>query len=111
MNDQVLRKGDQVVMHTCMEHESPENFGKIWTCNSNEFKLHPNHDYAVVMLEGYSGAFCTEFLQKVNVDKVVNQQHQEIERYKKVLQEIVGFSKYEGNQWYEDVKQALEGER
>lgn len=32
----------------------------------------------------------------------------EIEQYREVLNEIVRYSKYEGNQWYENVKQVLE---
>lgn len=60
-----LKKGDKVVMHTCIEADSHD--GTVWTCSTNEFKHHPNHDYTVVMLEDYSGSFCTEFLQKVNL--------------------------------------------
>lgn len=63
-----LKKGDQVVMHTCMEHDHPDNFGRIWVCRSNEFQ-HKGHDYGSVMLEGFSGSFSTEFLQKVNVEQ------------------------------------------
>ncbi|KIL72125.1 hypothetical protein [Bacillus badius] len=32
-----------------------------------------------------------------------------VQRYEKVLKEIVEYSKYEGNQWYENAKQALKG--
>ncbi|KMK77611.1 hypothetical protein [Alkalihalobacillus pseudalcaliphilus] len=60
-----LKKGDKVVMHTCIEAES--NDGTIWTCKTDQFKHHPNHDYTVVMLEGYSGSFHTEYLQKVTI--------------------------------------------
>ncbi|WP_181917180.1 hypothetical protein [Virgibacillus dokdonensis] len=67
MSVKPLKKGDKVVMHTCMEAEAHD--GKIWTCRSNEFKHHPSHNYTSVMLEGYSGSFKTEFLQKVNVSK------------------------------------------
>ena len=31
-----------------------------------------------------------------------------VEKYEKILKEIAGYSKYEGNQWYEKVKKALE---
>ncbi|OMF50855.1 hypothetical protein [Paenibacillus peoriae] len=67
-----LQKGDQVVMHTCMEHDYPDNFGKIWTCRSDEFQ-HKGHDYGSIFLEGYSGSFSTEFLQKVNVEDLIEQ--------------------------------------
>ncbi|MBP0725553.1 hypothetical protein J5Y03_10170 [Bacillus sp. RG28] len=30
-----------------------------------------------------------------------------VERYEKILKEIVSYSKYEGNQWYEKVKKVL----
>ncbi|MBA4293858.1 hypothetical protein C0431_12925 [bacterium] len=59
-----FKKGDHVVMHTCMEAE--EHDGTVWTCSSDEYKLHKNHDYNVVMLEGFSGAFQTQYLQKVH---------------------------------------------
>lgn len=64
----MLKKGDLVVMHTCMEADNPKNEGKIWTCKSDEFKHHPSHDYTVIMLEGFSGSFATKYLQKVNLD-------------------------------------------
>lgn len=60
-----LQKGDLVVMHTCMEAETHD--GEIWTCITDEYKNHPKHDYTVIMLEGFSGSFQTEYLQKVNI--------------------------------------------
>lgn len=65
MSVKPLKKGEKVVMHTCIEAESHD--GVIWTCKSNEFKHHPNHDYTVIMLEGFSGSFQTEYLQRVSV--------------------------------------------
>jgi hypothetical protein len=62
----MLKKGDKVVMHTCIEAKNPKNYGKIWTCRTDEQKVtwtNPN----VVWLDGYSGAFSVEFLQKVNI--------------------------------------------
>lgn len=62
----MLVKGDQVVMHTCIEAKNPSNYGKLWTCYTDETKVNwtnPN----VVWLEGYAGAFSVEYLQKVNV--------------------------------------------
>lgn len=61
----MLKKGNKVVMHTCME--ASEHDGKIWTCRTDEQKLHPKHDFTVVWLEGFSGSFHTEFLQRVNM--------------------------------------------
>lgn len=63
---ELLKKGDKVVMHTCMEAVHPKNYGKIWICRTDESEVswtRPN----VVWLEGYAGAFSTEFLQKVNI--------------------------------------------
>ncbi|MDQ0497312.1 hypothetical protein [Paenibacillus brasilensis] len=72
-----LQKGDQVVMHTCMEHDHPDNFGKIWTCRSDEFQ-HKGHDYGSIFLEGFSGSFSTEFLQKVDVSALVDSLQQQL---------------------------------
>lgn len=61
-----LKKGDKVVMHTCIESRLEKNFGKVWICRTDESEVswtRPN----VVWLEGYAGAFSTEFLQKVNI--------------------------------------------
>jgi hypothetical protein len=65
MSASPLRKGDKVVMHTCMEAEFHD--GTIWTCRTDERKLHESHNYKMVWLEGYSGCFSTEFLQKVKI--------------------------------------------
>lgn len=65
MSVKPLEKGDKVVMHTCIEAETHD--GKIWTCKTDEFKHHPNHDYTVIMLENFSGSFATMYLQKVNI--------------------------------------------
>lgn len=65
MSVKPLKKGDKVVMHTCIEAAS--NDGVVWTCRTDERKLHETHNYTVVWLEGYSGCFSTEYLQKVNV--------------------------------------------
>ncbi|MGG3803144.1 hypothetical protein [Metabacillus fastidiosus] len=70
----MLKKGDKVVMHTCVEAEHYN--GRIWTCRTDEFKHHPNHEYTVIMLEGFSGSFQTEYLQKVDLTEY----EQEIER-------------------------------
>lgn len=59
----MLKKGDKVVMHTCIEAEVNE--GKVWTCETDEYKM---CDHQVVRLEGYSSSFSADFLAKVNVD-------------------------------------------
>lgn len=66
----MLKKGDKVVMHTCMEAEQEK--GRIWTCRTDEQKLHPSHNYTVVWLEGYSGCFSTEYLQKIDLSGYIH---------------------------------------
>ncbi|NFF66813.1 hypothetical protein FDF69_07865 [Clostridium sporogenes] len=69
----MLKRGDKVVMHTCLEAEAYN--GKVWTCGSDEFKENSNDN--CVWLEGFSSKFCTEFLQKVNINDF---QTEEIEK-------------------------------
>ncbi|QYK62609.1 hypothetical protein [Paenibacillus sp. S25] len=80
-----LQKGDQVVMHTCMEHDHPDNFGKIWTCRSDEFQ-HKGHDYGSIFLEDFSGSFSTEFLQKVDVSALVDSLQQQLAEKDEAIQ-------------------------
>ncbi|WP_326083752.1 hypothetical protein, partial [Paenibacillus graminis] len=59
-----LKKGDHVVMHTCIEAETHK--GRIWTCKSDQFTRGTGvYEQDSVFLEGYSGSFAPEFLQKV----------------------------------------------
>ncbi|WP_312118292.1 hypothetical protein [Brevibacillus reuszeri] len=65
--DTGLKNGDQVVMHTCMEAKNPKYAGKIWTVSSeHEWELCGS---MVVMLEGFSGAFASQYLQKLDFTK------------------------------------------
>ena len=57
-----LQKGELVVMHTCGEAEHYE--GRLWVCGSDEFTDRAGHQ--VVFLEGFSGYFLAQFLQRVN---------------------------------------------
>ncbi|MFC7443449.1 hypothetical protein [Laceyella putida] len=59
----MLRKGDKVVMHTCLEADAHR--GKVWTCKSDEFM---KGEQRLVFLEGFSGYFAAEYLQVVNVE-------------------------------------------
>jgi hypothetical protein len=61
----MLIKGDKVVMHTCGEAEHYD--GRIWTCRTDEQKLHEDHNSTVVWLEGFSGSFAAKYLQRVNL--------------------------------------------
>ncbi|MCI4170060.1 MULTISPECIES: hypothetical protein [Bacillus subtilis group] len=58
-----LQKGECVVMHTCGEAEHYD--GRIWACESDEFTDRAGQQ--VVFLEGFSGYFLAEFLQRVDV--------------------------------------------
>lgn len=90
----MLKKGDMVVMHTCVEAENPKYFGKIWTCMSDEFTTGEGiYEQKLVFLEGYSSSFLTKFLQKVDVQGLA----EEKERYRKALEQIHKLSSY-----YED---------
>lgn len=64
----MLRKGDTVVMHTCGEAEHYE--GQIWTCKGDEFTS--SSGTQVVFLEGFSGYFMVDYLQKVDVSNLTN---------------------------------------
>lgn len=59
-----LKKGDRVVMHTCIEAETHN--GRIWTCSGDQFTRGTGAlAQDSVFLEGFSGSFAPEFLQKV----------------------------------------------
>lgn len=61
-----LKKGDRVVMHTCIEAETHN--GRIWTCSSDQFTRGTGAlAQDSIFLEGFSGSFAPEFLQKVTL--------------------------------------------
>lgn len=49
----------------------------------------------------------TENLQVVHFTEL-QREKATVERYEKVLKEVASYTKYEGNQWYEKAKKALE---
>jgi len=57
-----LHKGDKVVMHTCSESTIDKYKDKVWVVRSEPWDLCGSE---VVLLEGKSGGFATEFLKKV----------------------------------------------
>jgi hypothetical protein len=62
----MLKKGDKVIMHTCAEAELPKYKDKVFTCTTDEQKLHEEgQNYNVVWLEGFRGRFSVENLMKV----------------------------------------------
>lgn len=60
-----FKKGDKVVMHTCIEASMDKYKGKIWTCKTDSYTDKGKED--VVFLDGFSGCFSSRFLQLVNV--------------------------------------------
>lgn len=61
-----LKKGDTVVMHSCGEAEHYD--GKIWVCRNDEFIS--SSGSPAVFLEGFSGYFYSEYLQRVDLGTV-----------------------------------------
>ncbi|GAB6483967.1 hypothetical protein AB3H50_28325 [Bacillus pacificus] len=64
----MLKKGDQVVMHTC--DEAKHYKGKVWTCKTDEYIKNEGEgilEQRLVFLEGFSGCFLTEYLRRVEV--------------------------------------------
>lgn len=62
-----LKKGDRVVMHTCIEARNPKNYGKVWTCKVDEYEQGEGvYHQSLIFLDGFSGSFMTKYLQKVN---------------------------------------------
>lgn len=56
-----LTTGEQVVMHTCRESRNPNYTGRVWTTRSDPWDLCGSE---VILLEGFSGGFATEYLRK-----------------------------------------------
>ena len=71
-----LKKGDKVVMHTCLESKG-KNLGKVWTCHTDSFKWEAGIE--VVFLEGFSGFFPARFLQPVKLDSFCNERIKSLE--------------------------------
>lgn len=76
MSEIKLKKGDKVVMHTCLESKG-KNLGKVWTCHTDSFKCEAGIE--VVFLEGFSGFFHTKFLQPVKLDSFCNERINSLE--------------------------------
>ncbi|WLP58546.1 hypothetical protein [Bacillus pumilus] len=93
-----FKKGDMVVMHTCLEAELNE--GRVWKCKGDEF----NPSAPAVFLEGFSGHFSTEFLQKVDVPVIESEMdlYNEIQRLKDELRK----SNKKNEQFLNDWKKA-----
>lgn len=95
MSEIKLKKGDNVVMHTCLESKG-KNLGKVWTCHTDSFKCEAGIE--VVFLEGFSGFFYTKFLQPVKLDSFVKEKLNKAENIIRDLYFIIqGRIDYENN--------------
>lgn len=69
-----LKKGELVVMHTCVEARNPKYEGRIWTCRTDQFTRGQGAlAQDSVFLEDFSGSFAPEYLQRVNLDALLGQ--------------------------------------
>lgn len=64
----MLKKGDIVVMHSCMEGKCKNN-GKLWICDCDSF-YRGNGTDEKVFLKGFSGSFSCKYLQLVRLDSL-----------------------------------------
>lgn len=75
-----LKKGELVVMHTCVEARNPKYEGKIWTCKTDQFTRGEGvYAQDSIFLEGFTGSFAPEFLQRVNVEPLLTEKDATIE--------------------------------
>lgn len=58
-----LKKGDKVVMHSCIEANYHLYKGKLWITQTDSFLDKAKDE--IVFLEGFSGGFLTKYLQLV----------------------------------------------
>lgn len=81
MSEIKLKKGDKVVMHTCIESKG-KNFGKVWTCETDSFRCEAGIE--VVYLEGFSGFFSTLYLQPVDL-RILEMENSRRYKYEKCI--------------------------
>lgn len=65
-----LKKGDTVMMHTCIEARKREFKEKVWVCSSDSYIAPSGHE--MVFLEGFSGSFWTNYLNVVPQEEEVD---------------------------------------
>ncbi|MCY7439209.1 hypothetical protein [Bacillus altitudinis] len=96
-----FKKGDMVVMHSCMEAEL--NKGRVWKCADDEFNRLTTKE-STIFLEGFSGPFATKFLQKVDVPVIESEMdlYNEIQRLKQELR----FSNQKNEQYLKEWRKA-----
>ena len=63
-----FKKGNTVIMHTCIEADKYN--GKIWTCSGDSYIDKAGQE--CVFLEGFSGCFFCGYLQLVRIESVAS---------------------------------------
>ena len=63
-----FKKGNHVVMFNCMEAKHPNNYGKIWECETDSFERNQASGEKV-FLKGFSGSFSCKYLQFLDLKK------------------------------------------
>lgn len=111
----MLKKGNKVVMHTC--DDAKVYNGKVWTCKSDEFvQGEKPFEQNLVFLEGFSGSFCTQYLQVVQEELNNNTLKETLMKliikhdlavYEKEEERLEGFLKYTGFESLYDYYKAM----
>ena len=67
---ETFKKGDTVVMHSCAEADLPKYKEKKWICLTDSYLDRAKQE--VVFLEGFSGCFFAQFLQKLPISVTIS---------------------------------------
>jgi hypothetical protein len=86
MQIESLKVGDEVVMHTCIEAKNQKYHGMVWKVTSSPWMLCGSE---VVMLEGFSGGFATQYLQKIRVNPIAKVTREQISIAAEALKAII----------------------
>lgn len=87
-----LKKGDKVVMHTCLEAKRAK--GKIWTCSTDSYMDKSNQE--VVFLDGFSGCFVVKFLQSVRLETDEESEEARTDRNAEIVASFMDHCETEG---------------
>lgn len=86
---ETLKKGELVVMHTCIESRNPKYEGKLWRCKTDQFTRGEGvYAQDSVFLEGFTGSFAPEYLQRVDVVPLLAEKEETIERLKQQIDAV-----------------------
>lgn len=83
-----LKRGNFVVMHSCTEAESSDNYGRIWRCKSDQWSEgESGHEKCFVQLEDWNGPFLRDHLQEVKLTESCVETTEELLELRRKLQE------------------------